>query len=87
MSANVGIALVGGVRPSQVFWAIGGATTIGAGADFMGILLDQTSVNLGAGATLRGRILAQSSVGLIKNQIEQPNDNGCSGTVTLCKSS
>jgi hypothetical protein len=81
--ANAIISLVGGVRPSQVFWAVAGAVTVGDGARFMGVMLAQTSITFQTGGSAVGRLLAQSAITLDKNSIEQPNNDGCSVDQTV----
>jgi hypothetical protein len=72
MSANLRVNLTGGALPSNVFWQVAGATTIGTGAHFEGVLLCKTQVTLQTGATLSGRIFAQTQVALQKATVTQP---------------
>ncbi|KIM71384.1 hypothetical protein PILCRDRAFT_93886, partial [Piloderma croceum F 1598] len=62
--SGTNIILTGGILASQVFWAVADTVSIGAGADFQGIILAQTNVVLVTGATITGRIYAQTQVAL-----------------------
>lgn len=91
--ANTGIVLVGGVRPSQVFWQVAGTMSIGSGAtgaSFQGIALGATQITVITGSTVTGRLLGQAGIAIQDSNIMQPMDNGCdtAGTVTVtaCKS-
>lgn len=86
--ANAIISLVGGLRPSQVFWQVTGAVTVGDGARFQGIILAKTSITFQTGASAVGRLLAQSAITLDQNSIQQPQNDDCNVpvTVTACKS-
>lgn len=77
--------LVGGVRPSQVYWQVAGTFDV-QGASFQGIALAATQVTIGTGSTVNGRIFSQTGVALQDSNIMEPNqDDGCgaSGTVTV----
>ncbi|MGD0318817.1 MAG: ice-binding family protein, partial [Nitrososphaerales archaeon] len=64
--------LSGGATYNNVFWVVGGQTTIGTTASFKGIILDYTSIAMQTGATLTGRALAQAAVTLDANTITAP---------------
>jgi hypothetical protein len=75
---NTGIVLVGGVRPSQIFWQVAGTFTVGSGAvgaSFQGIALGATQVTLTTGSTVNGRIFSQTAVAIQDATIMQPQDN------------
>jgi hypothetical protein len=65
-SAGKSVTLIGGALAKNVVWAVAGATTIGAGAHFEGVLLDKTSITVETGASVKGRLLAQTAVVLQK---------------------
>lgn len=69
INTNTKILLAGGALPANIFWQVAGATTLQAGSDFSGNILDQTNIALQAGATLHGHALAQSAVTLIGNTV------------------
>ncbi len=69
VSNGIVVTLSGGATFDNVFWAVGGATTIGTTANFKGIILDATSIAIQTGATLTGRALAQTAVTLQSNTI------------------
>jgi hypothetical protein len=62
-----------------VFWQIAGATTIGATAQFNGIILCQTAIVMQTGASLEGRALAQTAVTLQMNVVSEPKQSIQSG--------
>ena len=63
------IHLTGGAQAKNVFWQVGGQTTIGTTSVFNGIILSQTAIVLNNGATLNGRALAQTAVTLDASSI------------------
>lgn len=66
------VVLAGGAQESNIFWIVGGQTTIGTTAVFNGNILDQTAIVLNTGATLNGRALAQTAVTLDSNAVTIP---------------
>ena len=73
VSSGVKITLSGGAQASNVFWVVGGQTTLGTGASFKGIILDQTAIVINNGAQLQGRALAQTAVTLDSNAVSAPS--------------
>jgi len=69
IDSGVKIILTGGAQANNVFWVVGGQTTIETNAVFNGNILDQTAIVLKNGATLNGRALAQTAVTLDSNTI------------------
>ena len=63
-AAATTITLNGGANPANIFWQVGGATTIGAGAHFPGTVLSSGVIVAGAGAVVTGRLFSQATVGL-----------------------
>jgi hypothetical protein len=57
-SSGFGVTLIGGAKPSQIFWQVGSSATIGTGSAFYGTILANTSITIVSGATLNGRALA-----------------------------
>lgn len=47
-----------GASACDVFWTPSGATTLGAGTNFSGTIIDDAAVTIGTGTTLTGRVLA-----------------------------
>jgi PKD repeat protein len=72
IDANRNVILRGGARADNVFWVVGGATTLGTGSGFNGTILDLTAITLGTGAKVNGRALAQSAVTLNGNTMDVP---------------
>jgi len=73
VSNGVVVTLIGGATPSNVFWQVGGATTIGTTVSFQGVILDATNIAMQSGASLTGRALAQTAVTLIMNTVNAPS--------------
>jgi hypothetical protein len=82
VSSGVRVVLSGGARANNVFWIVGGKTTIGTGATFSGTILDQTAITLNTGATLDGRALAQTAVTLDANEVIIPSGSATTSTPT-----
>ncbi|KII84076.1 hypothetical protein PLICRDRAFT_118405, partial [Plicaturopsis crispa FD-325 SS-3] len=87
-AANTNIILTGGVLASQVFWQVAGGATVGAGANFQGILLSATAVTIETGASVTGRLFSQTNVALQMVTLTEPTAfdasvcNAVSSTVT-----
>jgi hypothetical protein len=75
VSNGITVTLSGGATPDNVFWAVGGATTIGTTVQFQGIILAATNIAMQTGATLTGRALAQTAVTLDSNAVTAPGAN------------
>ena len=58
MAASAQVKLAGGAQASHVFWQVGGAGAIGAGAQFAGTLMAHDAIAIGAGTQVNGRALA-----------------------------
>ncbi|MGD0330923.1 MAG: ice-binding family protein [Nitrososphaeria archaeon] len=82
VDTDVTVTMGGGATYNNVFWVVGGQTTIHAGVTFNGIILDGTSIAMQDGATLNGRLLAQAAVTLIGDTIAAPVYN-----ITVAQSS
>ncbi len=65
------IIFSGGVLPSNVFWQVSGAVTLGTTSVFRGIMLGATSVAVQTGATVHGQLYAQTAVTLDSNTITE----------------
>jgi len=63
------VVLSGGAQAKNVFWQSFGDVTIQASAQFNGVILSQTAINLKTGASVNGQLLAQTQVTLEKNTI------------------
>jgi len=70
------VVLSGGAKASNIFWTVGSSATIlGAGSNFKGSILAQTSITVNGGAILEGRALAQGgAVTLDTNDIAIPQN-------------
>lgn len=47
---NATVVLLGGARPENIFWQVGGTVTIGANARFVGTVVAMNSITMGGGA-------------------------------------
>jgi hypothetical protein len=73
VSSGVRVSLAGGAQASNIYWIVGGQTTIGTTAEINGTILGQTAIVLATGARLNGRALAQTAVTLDSNQVTIPS--------------
>ena len=73
ISSATKVILSGGAQAGNIFWIVGGQTTIGTGAIFNGNILDKTAIVLNTGAVLNGRALAQTAVTLDANAVTIPS--------------
>jgi hypothetical protein len=65
------VVLSGGAQAKNVFWQTFGDVTIQAQAQFNGVILSQTAINLKTGASVNGQLLAQTQVTLEQNTVTQ----------------
>ena len=73
ISSGKSVHLTGGAVPSNVFWAVTGATTFGTTSTFEGIILGAGSaIALQTGSTLHGRALSQFAVTLDASTVLVP---------------
>jgi len=74
MGSGAQIVLSGGAQAKNIFWQVGGGTSvdIGTTAHVEGNILAAKAIHLGTGASLNGRALAQTAVTLQKNMIVIP---------------
>lgn len=64
LDTNQAITLTGGALAKNVFWQVASVVTLGTGAQFQGIVLAKTKVDMISTATITGRLLAQTAVNL-----------------------
>jgi hypothetical protein len=69
ISSGQHVVLSGGAQAQNVYWVVGGQTTLGTGSTFNGNILDQTAIVGKTGAVLHGRALAQTAVTLDANTV------------------
>jgi hypothetical protein len=69
ISAGIQVILSGGAQAQNIFWQVGGQTTLETTSVLYGTILDQTEIVLKTGATLNGKALAQSQVTLDANKV------------------
>jgi hypothetical protein len=75
VSSGVQVLLTGGALKQNIFWQVGGQTTLGTTSVFCGNILCQTSIVMDTGATLNGRALAQAEVTLDANTVVGPPES------------
>ena len=66
------VTLSGGAKAQNIFWAVGGATTIAPAAHFEGIIISPSGIALQTGATMNGRMFSAASVTLQQNTVTRP---------------
>ena len=72
MTAEMKIMLAGGAKAKNVFWQVNGAVTIGANAEFPGVVLATGAFTSGADSLLSGRVLGQAAATLTNSVVVQP---------------
>ena len=94
-TAAVGnVVLANAAQSRNVFWAVEGAVSLGAGSHMEGTILGGAAIAFGAGTTMNGRAIAGSAAGTIAlattaisvvpgtPPVEQPPSNVIASTVT-----
>lgn len=66
------VVLAGGAKAKNVFWQVNGAVTIGADAEFPGVVLATGAFTSGAGSLISGRVLGQAAATLTNSVVVQP---------------
>lgn len=72
VDAAMSVLLTGGALPENIFWQVAGVVSMGADANFEGIILAKTAVTFGANTSMNGRALAQTNVALNATTITEP---------------
>ena len=72
MGAAARIELSGGALPKNVYWQVGGAVSLLAGAHCEGVILTRSTVTLGAGASITGRLLGLTTVTIATSTVVEP---------------
>ena len=57
-TAATTMSLVNGAQASNIYWVIGGATTLGAASAFTGTILSAAAITVGAGSHINGRAIS-----------------------------
>lgn len=71
-AANVAINLTNGAQASNVFWVVGGATTLAANTQFVGTIMSNAAITVGANSVVQGRILSTSAATVSTDTIVAP---------------
>ena len=66
------VTLTGGAQAKNVFWQVGSAVTLGAGAHLVGTVLSNAGITLGAGSVVDGRLLATTAVTIDTSTVTKP---------------
>ncbi|QVT79621.1 hypothetical protein ENKNEFLB_02004 [Nocardioides aquaticus] len=69
------VVLTDGALANNVYWQVVGATSLGAGAKYVGTFLAAGAVSLGEGASVKGRILTPGTVALANSPVTEPVDD------------
>ena len=72
VTAQMKVALAGGAKAKNVFWQVNGAVTIGADAEFPGVVLTSGAFTSGDGSLISGRVLGQAAATLTDSVVVQP---------------
>lgn len=72
LTASISVVMIDGALPSNVFWKVSGAVTLGAMAHLEGVLLAAAAVTSGAATTIKGRVLSQTDVTITGSNVIQP---------------
>ena len=59
-TAATTMSLTNGAQASNIFWVVGGATTLGAASAFTGTILSGAAITVGAGSRIHGRAISLS---------------------------
>jgi hypothetical protein len=70
ISSGKEVILIGGALAKNIFWQVGGQTTLGTTSKFNGIILGKTAIVMQTGAQLNGKALAQTAVTLDANTVQ-----------------
>ncbi|MCJ7554998.1 MAG: ice-binding family protein [Ignavibacteriaceae bacterium] len=77
------VTLIGGAQASNIFWQVAGQVTLGTTADFKGIILCQTLIDMQTGSSFDGRALAQTAVTLDANIVPVEDEVAAPKTFAL----
>jgi Ice-binding-like len=75
VASYVNVVLSRGAANDQVFWQVGGAFSLGAGAGFQGTLMCNAAVGIGANTTIGGRLFTRAgAVSLSSTTLTCPDE-------------
>jgi hypothetical protein len=77
ISSATKVILGGTAQANNIFWQVGGQTTLETTSQFKGTILDYTKIAMQTGAELDGRALAQTAVTLDDNHVTSPVPEPC----------
>ncbi|MCY0876041.1 MAG: ice-binding family protein [Firmicutes bacterium] len=70
--AGTVITLENGATACDVFWVVGGATTLGANTQFEGTIMSPAAITVGANSTIVGRVLSETATTVSTDHITVP---------------
>lgn len=70
VATGVKLTLSGGALASNIVWVVAADTTLGAGVQWEGVILDETAIHLETNATVTGRLLAGTAVTLQSSTVD-----------------
>ncbi|MDP3893054.1 ice-binding family protein, partial [Nocardioides sp.] len=82
-AAATKVVLTDGALANNVYWQVGGALSLGAGAAFVGTVLATGAITFGEGASLKGRALTPDTVTLANSPVIEPIDDLVAPVVTI----
>jgi Ice-binding-like len=77
------VTLSGGALASNIFWQVGGQTTLGTTSVMKGIILCKTAIVLKTGASLEGKALAQTAVTLDASHVNTAGGSSGGGPSSI----
>jgi hypothetical protein len=72
LASTTYVILGGALQAKNIFWQVGGAAEIGAGAHMEGTVMTGTISAMKTSASITGRLLAQTAVTLQMNTVTMP---------------
>lgn len=68
-AATSSITLINGANADNIFWAVAGAASTGAGASFAGTILANGAISLGDATVLNGRVLSSAALSMTNSAL------------------
>lgn len=78
VSSATRIILIGGAKPSNIFWQVTGAVSLGTTSRFEGIILAKTAITIQNGSAINGGLFSQTAVNLNNTTVMKTYPTGVS---------